>query len=222
MNGSPAIAAAPPALEELAGAASPLLARLGGAGAPADFAAATALLGAGQVRGAAGLEELLAAYRERLLFAVELPVIAGAAGHAAAGHARELAALDAAAARRFPAGPFLAASRAVGREQLRRLRPLRDVRVAARFLQEVDREASPGLHVSVCGLLLSAFSLPLRQGLLHYAQAAHGGLVRAGVAALGLNGEATARLDAPLAPALAAHLARLLPPPAWLGAAPAP
>lgn len=221
MNSSSAIAVAPPALEELAGAASPLLARLGGTGAPADFTAASALLGAGPVRQPAELEALLAAYRERLLCAVELPVIAEAAAHAAAGHARELTALDRDAAQRFPAGPFLAASRAVGRDQLRRLRPLRDMRVAARFLQQVDADACPGLHVSVYGLLLAAFSLPLRQGLLHYAQAAHGGLVRAGVAALGLNGEATARLDTPLAPALAARLAGLLPPPAWLAAAPA-
>lgn len=222
MNRSAAIAAAPPALEELAGAASPLLARLGAAGAATDFTAASALLGTGPPRQPAGLEALLAAYRGQLLFALELPVIAEAAAHAAAGHARELAALDVAAARRFPAGPFLAASRAVGHDQLRRIRPLRDVRVAARFLQQVDAGACPGLHVSVYGLLLAAFSLPLRQGLLHYAQAAHGGLVRAGVAALGLNGETTARLEAPLAPALAACLADLLPAPAWLGAAPAP
>lgn len=222
MISSPAIGMAPPPLPELAGAASPLLARLGAAGTAPDFAAATILLGATPVRTAGELTALLAAYRERLLFPVELPVIARAAGHAAAGFGRELAGLDREAEKQFPPGPFRDASRAVGLAQLRRLRPLRDVRVVQRYLEAVDVGASPGLHVVVYGLLLATFSLPLRSGLAHYAQAAHGGLARTGAAALGLNGETVAALDAGLAAELPARLAAVLPRPGWLGAVATP
>lgn len=216
---SPAIGLAPPALAELAGAASPLLTQLGVTGTASEFAAATLLLGATPVRTPDEMTALLLAYRERLLFPVELPVIARAAGHAAAGFGRELAALDRETDVLFPPGPFREASRTVGHAQLRRLRPLRDVRVVQRYLEAVDAGASPGRHVVVYGLLLATFSLPLRPGIAHYAHAAHGGLARSGVAALGLNGDTTARLDAALESELPARLAAILPRPDWLPAA---
>ncbi|MFN0069185.1 MAG: urease accessory UreF family protein [Limisphaerales bacterium] len=217
-----AVQSSPPPVAELAGSASPLLARLGPAGALPDFAAAAALLGAAAVRNPEELLALLAAYRGQLLFPLELPVIAQAAAHAAAGFSRELTALDRETEARFPAGPFREASRAVGRVQLERLRPLRDVRVVRRCLQALDSGASPGLHVTVYGLLLATFSLPLRSGLAHYAQAAHGGLARAGAAALGLDGESALAFDAELAAELPARLAEVLPQPGWLGVARTP
>jgi urease accessory protein UreF len=65
---------------------------------------------------------------------------------------------------------FAAASQRVGRAQLRRLRPLRDQRLVQRYLQTVETGEARGWHTLVYGLTLALYSLPLRQGLMNYAQ----------------------------------------------------
>lgn len=68
------------------------------------------------------------------------------------------------------ATPFASPSRQIGRRQLARLRPLRDERIVRRYLAAVESGRADGWHTVVYGLTLALYSLPLRQGLLHYAQ----------------------------------------------------
>jgi hypothetical protein len=49
-------------------------------------------------------------------------------------------------------------------------RPLRDERTAQRYLAAVQSGQAHGWHTMVYGVTLAVYSLPLRQGLLHYAQ----------------------------------------------------
>jgi urease accessory protein UreF len=61
------------------------------------------------------------------------------------------------------------ASWRVGRRQLNRLRPLRDLRVVQKYLSALDAGTVRGWHPMVFGVVLAAFGIPLRQGLVHYA-----------------------------------------------------
>ena len=58
----------------------------------------------------------------------------------------------------------------MGRLQLTRLRPLRDERAVQRYLTAVESGQAHGWHTMVYGVTLAVYSMPLRQGLLYYAQ----------------------------------------------------
>jgi hypothetical protein len=47
---------------------------------------------------------------------------------------------------------------------------LRDERLVQRYLSAVEFGQANGWHTVVYGITLAMYSLPLRQGLLHYAQ----------------------------------------------------
>lgn len=113
-------------------------------------------------------EGFLETYLSRLLLPVELPAIAEACGHAMRGELRELIDQDHRLSEKI--GPFASPSRQTGRLQLARLRPLRDDRLVQRYLAAVEFGQANGWHTIVYGLTLALYSLPLRQGLLHYAQ----------------------------------------------------
>jgi urease accessory protein UreF len=72
----------------------------------------------------------------------------------------------------------------VGKIQLKRLRPLRDQRLVQRYLRAVQAGEACGWHTVVYGLILSLYSLPLRQGLLSYAQQTARGFIRAAASPL--------------------------------------
>jgi urease accessory protein UreF len=151
----------------LRGDARELAAQLGSPAGLGELAPAPVLLAAG-VSDLAGLQRFLRDYRTRVLAPVELPAIQRAFVHASRYELRELIALDQELAQTPGRQAFAAASQAVGRAQLRRLRPLRDQRLARRYLQAVERGQAHGWHTLVYGLILSLFSLPLRQGLENY------------------------------------------------------
>jgi hypothetical protein len=109
-------------------------------------------------------------YLTQLLLPVELPAIAEACGHALRREVRELVAQDQRLTPQMSANQFASASRRTGRLQLARLRPLRDERIVGRYLAAVESGRAEGWHTVVYGLTLAVYSLPLRQGLLHYAQ----------------------------------------------------
>jgi urease accessory protein UreF len=206
---APSPAAAPRAA---AAEAALLVSRLGDAGEALSAAGLAAALALPALAGREELPAFLATFRERLLLGVELPAVYRAAGHAAAGEARELVALDAALAPRFPRGAFAAASRRVGRHQLRRLHPLRDVRVVRRYLAAVEAGAAPGHHVVVFGLVVGVFMLPPRPALAHYALVTHGTLARLAGAPLGADEACLAALEAAARGEVEAALHALLPP----------
>jgi urease accessory protein UreF len=100
----------------------------------------------------------------------ELPAIVAACGHAQRGELRELLAQDQSLAAPLLPTPFAAPSQRMGLLQLARLRPLRDSRIVQRYLTAVESGRAHGWHTVVYGVTLAVFSLPLRQGLLYYAQ----------------------------------------------------
>jgi len=120
------------------------------------------------VKDLAGLGAFLQWYHDQLLVPVELPLILRAWHHASRGQARELIALDRALVDAPAWAPFAGASQAVGRSQLRRLRPLRDQRFVGRYREAIERGEARGWHGIVYGLVLAVFSFPLRPGLICY------------------------------------------------------
>jgi urease accessory protein UreF len=121
------------------------------------------------VHNLSSLRLFLRNYHSQILLPFELPAILQAHGHAARHEVRELITLDQGLATQPILNDFAAASRRVGRSQLRKLRPLRDERVVRRYLEAVESGGAYGWHTLVYGLTLAVYSLPLRQGLLGYA-----------------------------------------------------
>ena len=142
--------------------------------------------------------EFLEAYQANVLVPVELPTIARAASHAACGQWRELLALDSQLAEDPRLRPFAAGSQQVCRWQLERFRPIRD-RVSGRYLAAVEAGKAHGWHTIAYGVILAAYSGPLRQGLIHYARE-----TAVGLADLGPNRSDASTVENLLAPGPAA------------------
>ena len=114
------------------------------------------------------LGSFLEEYLERFLLPHELPAIVAARRHAERGEFRELLAQDQGLVSPLRGTPLAEPSRRIGRLQMARLRPLRDNRLVQRYLSAVESGRAHGWHTVVYGITLAVFSLPLRQGLLHY------------------------------------------------------
>lgn len=164
---------------EWLGDAHPLVEQLGSADGLVSLHTLADSLTARPVSSFAALREFLQLYQDRILLPHELPAIRDAHQHAASGHVRELVALDAQLCREPVLRDFAVASRRVGRAQLERLRPLRDERIVQRYLQAVEDDGAHGWHTLVYGLTLAVYSLPVRQGLLGYAQQTLRGFIQA-------------------------------------------
>lgn len=146
----------------------PLLDRLGSPGLTSLISEIAALQPL-SVSSLTQLVESLEDYRDHCLVAVEWPAVYAAFHHASQGRVRELISLD----HEFQMPPgfasFANASLRTGKLQLERLKPLRDQRLLQNYRKAVLADNAKGWHVVVYGLFLSLYSLPLRQGLLHYA-----------------------------------------------------
>lgn len=118
----------------------------------------------------AALRQFLDTYKREVLIKHEWPAIYRAYNHASHNESHELIALDESIARERGTAPFAEASRCIGQFQLRRLAPLRGERVLTRYIAAVDEGCAQGWHTLVYGLTLAVYSLPARQGLMHYAQ----------------------------------------------------
>jgi urease accessory protein UreF len=139
-------------------------------GAPPELVALAPALDPKLIRDTATLQKFLEAYVQRLLLPLELPAIARAWNHASRAEVRELIAFD----HELASEPLLAvcaqASTEIGRTQLNGLRPMRDQRVVQRYWNAIETGQAQGWHTLVYGLTLSIYSIPLRQGLCHYAE----------------------------------------------------
>jgi urease accessory protein UreF len=182
-----------PEVAALVGDPHPLVERIGSSGVLAVLPVAEAL-GAEPVKDAASLARFVAGYQRALLAPEELPAIVRAWGHGSRGEWRELLALDRELAAGGRLGNFAAASRTVGRSQLRRLLPLRDARVVRRYWEAAEAGEAAAWHVLVYGLALAVFSVPLRPGLLHYAQQTTTGLIASAAGPLRLDEGVQTRL----------------------------
>jgi urease accessory protein UreF len=154
----------------LAGDLHPLLAQVGLADGLLDLSAAAQSLRQPRVETRQGLVSFLRAYYHELLLPCELPAICRAYAHATRSQALELVSLDQEVGNQARPRDLAQASRRIGQSQLAALRPLRGERVVQRYLQAVQAGQAQGWHTLVYGLILAVYSLPLRQGLLHYAR----------------------------------------------------
>ena len=94
------------------------------------------------------LRHFLARYQAEMIGPRELEIICRSHDHATRNEARELIALDQSIRFEDSTAPLAAASRQVGRNQLRRLRPLRDLRVIQRYDTAVHEGRANGWHTS--------------------------------------------------------------------------
>jgi urease accessory protein UreF len=164
---------------ELLGDLTALAEQLGGPDGLGHLTVTAASLGPARVDTVAALERFLGAYASGVLIPYELPAVAQAYAHADRGQVRELIALDQQLSQ-IPALQGLAnVSGHMGRMQLRRLRPLRGARIVPRYLKAVESGEAQAWHTLVFGLVLALYSLPLRQGLVHFAHQTLGGFVEA-------------------------------------------
>jgi urease accessory protein UreF len=160
----------------------PLAAQLGTADGLVALAALTGALSAPPIADLPSLRQFLRAYHERVLRPVELPAIRRAFEHTSRFELRELIAFSQELGSCPELQPLAEASRRVGRAHLEQLRPLRDERFVRRYLAAVDEGRAEPWHILVYGLTLSVYSLPLRQGLVHYAAQTARGFIQLGVA----------------------------------------
>jgi len=164
---------------EWLGEAHPLVEQLGSADGLASLSALADSLRARPVTSLPALRQFLRRYHECILLPHELPAIQTAFARASRNELRELIALDQELGREPALANFADSSRRVGQAQLQKLRPLRDERMAQRYLKAVEAGEAHGWHTLVYGLTLVLYSLPLRQGLLGYAQQTTRGFIHA-------------------------------------------
>lgn len=161
------------------------------------------------------LDSFLHRYGREFLVPVELQRIQRVAGLAARSMYREIISEDAPTTSGVWDPVFLSASRRVGRSQLRRLRPLRDLKGLARYREAVEQGKALGTHTAVYGIMLGIYSIPLRQGLAHYASQTLHALADSGADRLELHGQLRLKLhsglDGELWTGVQREMDRLLP-----------
>lgn len=163
---------------EWLGDAHPLVEQLGSANGLASLHALADSLHARPVANLPALREFLRAYFDSILLPHEMPAIQTAFAHASRNQVRELIAFDRQLAGEPRLRELAAGSRRIGQAQLQKLRPLRDERGVQRYLAAVESQAAHGWHTLVYGLTLAVYSLPLRPGLLGYAQQTTRGFIQ--------------------------------------------
>src|SRR5262245_66639541 len=75
------------------------------------------------------------------------------------------------------------------------MRNLKDLRTLQRYREAVNEGKAYGWHTLVYGVVLATYSLPLRQGLLHYGRQTLGGFVHSASRALEIRDEASLQLQ---------------------------
>jgi hypothetical protein len=188
----------------------PILDRIGSISGIESAGASAAALSLPQVHDRVSLRQFLKRYRDEVLVPHELPAILQAYAHADRSELRELIELD----RCLNAEPmlqlFAGASQHVGQAQVKRLRPLRDQRLLQRYLDSLEKGDTPGMHLVVYGLLIWLYTLPLRQGLLHYAQQTLHGFIESAAGPLDIGDPERTRIWEETVLPLPGHLEGLL------------
>jgi urease accessory protein UreF len=195
---------------ELLGDLNPLLERIGSPDGFAALAGSRDPLAASTIRTTDGLRTFLTEYHTRILRPLELPAIQRAFAYAGRNELRELIAFDQSLVVEMSSKDLASASRLIGLRQLQRLRPLRDQRLVQRYLAAVEDGTANGWHTLVYGLTLAVYYLPLRPGLIGYAQRTTRGFIQSAARSLELSEtdseslieEFSARLPAAVEPLL--------------------
>jgi urease accessory protein UreF len=169
----------PAGAQEVLGDLSALAEQLGGTDGLCQLPLGALAMASTRINDVRDLAKYLEAYVSSVLLPHELPAIGQAYRFATRFEVRELMAFDRELERNSAVQAFAQVSRAVGRAQLQRLRPLRSERLVQRYLKAVDESGANAWHTLVFGVVLAVYSLPLRQGLLHFAQQTLTGFVEA-------------------------------------------
>ena len=162
---------------ELRGGFGSLFAQLGRPAALAAGGPPAAGVNLTRIESVPALRLFLRAYVTEILLPLELPTIARAFSQAQRNELRELLETTRTLRREPLLRDFAAASQRVGGSHLDRLRPLVDQRLVRRFREAVAAGQASPWHTVVFGLTLAIYSLPLRQGLVHYARQMLGGFI---------------------------------------------
>lgn len=149
------------------------------------------------------LRHFLQTYYSQVLVSCEMPAIYRAYNQASRSEIRDLIATDRHLMSEPILQPFASASQQAGTTQLKRLRPLRGDRLVQRYWQAVENGKAFGWHTVVYGLVLSLYSIPLRQGLLNYGEQTLHGLI--------LSASHSLKLDEQHKQALHSEFCRQLP-----------
>lgn len=191
-----------PESTDLLGDWHPLVQQLGSSEGLVALSTVSHSLQLNHVTDVRSLRLFLEAYQTHILVPYELPAIQRAFRHASRNETRELIAFDNEVAREPVLAPFHSASQRVGRTQLKRFRPLRDVRLVQRYLRAVDAGQAHGWHTLVYGLTLAIYSLSILQGLASYERQTLLGFIHAVAAPLRLSEQDCRNLLEDLSPAL--------------------
>ncbi len=181
-----------------------LFAQLGRPEALATDGERAAALKFTRIENVPALRLFLRAYVTEILLPLELPAIARAFSQVQRNELRELLETTRALGSEPRLREFATASQRVGGSHLERLRPLADQRLVQRFRQAVAAGQAAPWHTVVFGLTLAIYSLPLRQGLVHYARQMLGGFIAGAAPPLRLNEAAADELLEDLCAGLAA------------------
>ncbi len=144
------------------------------------------------------LRDFLLRYRDQVLGTQEFRHIYNACHLTTKSFVRELLALDKELVSDPALKDFQLASRHVGKRQLNRLRAMKDLRLVQRYRDAVNEGTAYGWHTLVYGVVLSTYSLPLRQGLLHYGCQTLGGFIHSAARSLDLREDACLALQCEL------------------------
>jgi urease accessory protein UreF len=195
---------------ELLGEWHPLLQQLGSTEGLVTLNSVADALRLPRIESIPGLVRFLEGYRDQVLLPLDLPIIYRAFGHASRNELRELLALDQSVGNEILLRDFASASRRVGQASLRRLRPLKDERLVQRYLRAMEEGQASGWHSVVYGITLALYSLPIRQGLLHYATQTLTGFFHAAACSLKVSETKGRELLDALVAGLPAFLEKLL------------
>ena len=165
-----------------------------------------------RIHSLSSLREFLLRYRDQSLGTREFRHIYTAYNFATQSFIRELLVLDKELAADKELAEFQLASRHVGKRQLNRLRAMKDLKLVQRYREAVNDGTAFGWHTLVYGVVLSTYSLPLRQGLLHYGRQTLSGFIQSAARSLDLRNDACLELQCELnasLPALIEQTVRL-------------
>ena len=133
------------------------------------------------------LVQFLGEYRSSFIIPVELPTIVEASRCVVHGEFRELMALDEGLAKNSALAVFSEASQWIGQCHARPMRGMKDHRAVWRYCEAIRLGEAKGWHTVVYGVVLAAFSIPLRQGLVNYCERIAGGFIGSAATKLELS-----------------------------------
>lgn len=135
------------------------------------------------------LREFLIEYRKSLMVPIELPTIIEASLMVERGEFRELMELDQSLSRKPELRLFSESSQWIGQCHARTMRGMKDHRTVWRYCDAIRTKKAFGWHTVVYGVVLAAFSIPIRQGIVNYCEQLINGFADSAAARLDLGAE---------------------------------